>query len=327
MTYADPTAKEKKPIIADTLLVCNFDRSIFEEMKKGDITVANCTCSVWEGFHDTMKAVAHWKRLFNENSDLIMQVKTVDDIITAARNDLVGIILGWQNTSGIDDNIDFLQIYAELGVKIMQLTYNTQNLVASGCYEERDSGVTGFGRDVIAEMNRLGILIDLSHVNSLSAREACELSKRPVAYTHCCPSALKNHPRNKSDEELTRVANGGGYIGITIFPPFLAKGTGSTIDDYIEVVEYVVNLVGEESVGIGTDMSQGHPWSWQEYAMHDKGNGRRLTSFGQLKFPTGIEQIRDFPNIAEAMRRRGWKEARMDRVLGENWVRLLRDVW
>src|SRR5690606_25668056 len=115
-----------------TLLVCNFDRAIFEEMKKGGITVANCTCCVWEGFQDTMKAVAHWKRLFRENSDLIMQVKSVADVHEAARKGLVGIILGWQNTSGIDDNIDYLEVYAELGVKIMQLTYNTQNFVGSG---------------------------------------------------------------------------------------------------------------------------------------------------------------------------------------------------
>lgn len=284
MDSMEASAVSKNPIVADSLLVCNFDRTIFEEMKKGGITVANCTCSVWEGFHDTMKAVAHWKRMFNENRDIIMQVKTVDDIYEAAQKQLVGIILGWQNTSGIDDNIDLLEVYAELGVKIMQLTYNTQNFVATGCYEERDGGLTGFGRDVVAEMNRLGILIDLSHVARKSAREACEASTKPVAYTHCCPSALKDHPRNKDDEELLRVANSGGYIGITIFPPFLPKGTDSTIDDYLDVVEYVVNLCGEESVGIGTDMSQGHPWAWQEYAMHDKGNGRRLTSFGELKF-------------------------------------------
>lgn len=317
----------QKPIIADTLLVCNFDRSIFEEMRKGGITVANCTCSVWEGFHDTMKAVANWKRLFNENRDIIMQVRSVEDIYTAANRGLVGIILGWQNTSGIDDNIDFLEIYAELGVKIMQLTYNAQNFVASGCFEKHDSGLTGFGRDVVAEMNRLGVLIDLSHVAKQSARDACDASTKPLAYTHCCPSALKEHPRNKGDEELLSVANDGGYIGITIFPPFLPKGTSSTIDDYIEVIEYVVNLCGEESVGIGTDMSQGHPWSWQEYAMHDKGNGRRLTTFGELKFPVGIEQISDFPNISDAMKRRGWTETRIERVLGQNWARLLKDVW
>lgn len=327
MTNPSITISSKNPIIADTLLVCSFDRGIFEEMKKGGITVANCTCCVWEGFQDTMKAVAHWKRMFNENADLIMQVRTIEDIYDAANKGLVGIILGWQNTSGIDDNLDYLEVYAELGVKIMQLTYNTQNFVASGCFEERDSGVTGFGRDAIAEMNRLGILIDLSHVGTLSAKEACEISKKPLAYTHCCPAALKDHPRNKSDEELLRVVNGGGYVGITIFPPFLPKGTKSTIDDYIEVVDYVVNLVGEESVGIGTDMSQGHPWSWQEYAMHDKGNGRRLTSFGELKFPVGIEQISDFPNIHDAMKRRGWTDSRIERVLGQNWVRLLKDVW
>lgn len=321
------SVKYEDLIVADSLLVCNFDRGVLEEMHAAGITVANCTCSVWENFADTMKNVAHWKRLFRENGDIIMQVRAVEDIQRAKDENKVGIILGWQNTSGIDDNLDFLEVYAELGVKVMQLTYNTQNFVGSGCYETNDNGLTDFGRDVVGELNRLGILIDLSHVAEKGAFQACEWSSKPVAYTHCCPSSMKDHPRNKSDAMLKKIADKGGYIGITIFPPFLPKGTASTIDDYVDVIDYVVNLAGEEHVGVGTDMSQGQPWSFQEWVMHDKGNGRRLTTFGELTFPKGIERIADFPNLLAAMQKKGWKDQRIERVLGQNWVRLLDNVW
>ena len=314
-------------VVVDSLLVSRFERPIFEEMRKGGITAANCTCCLWEGFAGTMANVARWKRMFREDADLIIQVRTVEDILRAKHEGKVGIILGWQNATGIDDNIEYLAVYAELGIKVIQITYNTQNLVGSGCYESRDGGLSDFGRDVVAEMNRLGILVDLSHVGARTAADAVEASLRPVAYTHCCPAALKAHPRNKSDEDLRRVVDRGGYVGVTIFPPFQPKGTDSTIDDFVAVVEYMVDLLGEEHVGIGTDMSQGQPWSWQEWLMHDKGNGRRLTTFGELTFPRGIEQISDFPNLTSAMARRGWSSGRIERVMGQNWLRLLRDVW
>lgn len=320
LSYAELT-------VVDSLLICKFERDVLQAMHQAGITVANCTCSVWENFADTMKNVAHWKRVFREHADLVLQVKTLDDIARAKRENKVGIILSWQNTSGIDDNLDFLEVYAELGIKCIQLTYNTQNLVGTGCYESVDNGLTDFGRDAVAEMNRLGILIDLSHVAEKGANQACEISTKPVAYTHCCPASLKAHPRNKSDATLKKIADRGGYIGVTIFPPFLPKGTASTIDDFIDVLDYMVDLVGEEHVGIGTDMSQGQPWSFQEWVMHDKGNGRRLTTFGELVFPKGIERIEDFPNLFTAMQRKRWPSTRIERVLGQNWLRLLGDVW
>ncbi|GAA5235499.1 peptidase M19 [Verticiella sediminum] len=321
------TLKYDDLIVVDSLLICNFERTILEAMHQAGITVANCTCSVWENFTETMENVARWKRVFRENADIVLHVRSVDDIHRAKREKKLGIILGWQNTSGIDDNLDFIELYAELGIRVIQLTYNTQNLVGSGCYESQDSGLTDFGRDVVGELNRQGILIDLSHVAERGANQACEWSTKPVAYTHCCPASLKAHPRNKSDAALKKVADRGGYIGCTIFPPFLPKGTASTIDDFVDVIDYMINLVGEEHVGIGTDMSQGQPWSFQEWVMHDKGNGRRLTTFGELVFPKGIERIEDFPNLMPAMQRKGWTHGRIERVLGQNWLRLLNDVW
>ena len=143
-------------IILDGLVISKWSRPVFEDMRRGGLTAANCTCSVWEGIRGTMDNVAEWKRLFRENADLILQVFDTSDITRAKKVSKTGIILGWQNTSGIEDRIEYLQIYKDIGLGIMQLTYNTQNFVGSGCYEGVDSGLSDYGRDVVDEMNVVG---------------------------------------------------------------------------------------------------------------------------------------------------------------------------
>lgn len=313
--------------VVDGLVVANFGRAIFEDMRRGGLTAANCTCSIWEGFRATMDNVARWKRWFREHSDLITQVTTSADIARAKREGKTGIILGWQNLTGIEDQIGYLQLFKELGVGIMQIAYNTQNLVGTGCYESRDGGLSDFGHEVIAEMNRLGILCDLSHVGAKTSEDVIKASKKPVAYTHCLPGALKAHPRNKSDEQLRFIVERGGFVGVTMFPPFLRRGTESTVDDYVEAIEYVMQLCGEDQVGFGTDFTQGYDRKFFEWITHDKGYARKLTEFGEIVNPAGIREIKDYPNLTAAMQKRGWKESRIRKVMGENWVRLLKEVW
>jgi len=151
-------------------------------------------------------------------------VRTTADIRRAKEEGKTGIILGFQNTAAVEDQVGYIQLFKELGVGIVQITYNTQNLVGAGCYEPRDSGLSGFGHEVVAEMNRVGILCDLSHVGAVTSRDVILASKRPTAYTHVLPAALKPHPRNKSDEEIRFIVEHGGLVGVTMFPPFLAKG-------------------------------------------------------------------------------------------------------
>lgn len=313
--------------VIDGLIISNFDRSIFEDMRKGGITAANCTCSIWENFTDSMRNVMRWKALFRENADLITQVYSTADIRRAKAEGKTGIILGWQNLSGIEDQLGYLGLFKELGVSIMQIAYNTQNFVGSGCYESRDGGLSDFGREVIAEMNRLGILCDLSHVGPKTSEDVILASTKPVAYSHCLPAGLKEHPRNKSDAQLRFIAERGGFVGVTMFPPFLAKGAQANIDDFIEAIEYVLNLVGEEQVGIGTDFTQGFDRPFFDWITQDKGYARQLTKFGDIINPEGLRTIGEFPNLTAAMQKRGWSTTRIERVMGENWVKLLATVW
>lgn len=317
----------KDAVVIDGLIIANWSREVFEDMRRGGLTAANCTCSVWENFRGTMNNVAQFKRLFEEHSDLIIQVHTTADILRAKKEGKTGIILGWQNISGIEDQLPYLRIFKDLGVGVIQMAYNTQNLVGTGCYESRDSGLSDFGHEVVAEMNRVGIMCDLSHVGSKTSEDVIRASKKPVAYTHCLPSGLKEHPRNKSDEELKFIADRGGFIGVTMFPPFLKRGIESTIDDYIEAIDYVINIAGEDCVGIGTDFTQGHGKPFFEWLTHDKGYARKLTEFGKIVNPEGIRTIGDFPNLAVAMERAGWSETKIRKVLGENWVGVLKEVW
>lgn len=317
----------RRSVVFDGLIVSNFSRAVFEDMREGGVTTANCTCCVWEDFEQTARNVARWKRLLIENRDILLQVHSVADVLRAKEENKVGIALGWQNSSGYGDNLDAVPFFADLGVRIVQLTYNTANSVGSGCYETRDGGLTDFGRDLIAAMNTSGVLVDLSHVGPNTSRDAILASAKPVAYSHCAPGGLKDHPRNKTDEQIRFIADKGGFVGVTMFPAFLSRGAGSTVEDYVDAVEYTINLAGEEQVGLGSDMTQEQPASFFHWITHDKGHGRKLVDFGEVLELDGFRRLREFPNVSAAMERRGWASARIERVLGGNWLRLLREVW
>jgi membrane dipeptidase len=282
--------------------------------------------SVWESFAKTVDNIALMKQQIRENSEFLTLVRTTDDILRAKQEKRTGVILGFQNAHAFEDNLGYIEAFADMGVRVVQLCYNTQNLVGTGCYE-RDGGLSGFGREVISEMNRVGIMVDLSHVGGNTSSEAIAFSKKPVCYSHCLPSGLKEHPRNKSDEQLKEIADAGGFVGVTMFAPFLKRGIDATVEDYVEAIDYVVNLIGEDAVGIGSDFTQGYTVDFFDWITHDKGRYRRLTNFGKVVNPEGIRTIGEFPNLTAAMERAGWSDTRIRKIMGENWVRVFRDVW
>lgn len=323
---SDAEKLHEASIILDGLVIAKWDRALFEDMAKGGLTAANCTVSVWEGFQDTVNNIAEFNAFFQEHSDLIRPVRTTQDIHKAKQEGRTGIILGFQNVHAFEDQIGYVEVFKQLGVGIAQMAYNTQNLVGTGCYE-RDGGLSGFGHEIVREMNRVGMMCDLSHVGSQTSKEVILASEKPVCYSHCLPLGLKDHPRNKSDEELKFIADHGGFVGVTMFAPFLKNGIKSTIEDYVEAIEYIVNIVGEDHVGIGTDFTQGHDEPFFEWLTHDKGYARRLTRFGEIINPKGIRTIGEFPNLTEALLNRGWTPRKVQKVMGENWVNTLKEVW
>jgi membrane dipeptidase len=329
MAHTPADTLHQNSIVIDGLVISKWSRNVFEEMHRGGLTAANCTCSVWEGFNDTMANIAQWKRDMTENADILTQVHSVADIRRAKVENKVGIVLGWQNTYAIEQNLDHLRLFRDLGVRVIQLTYNTQNLVGSGCWESRDSGLSDYGCDLINLMNELGILVDLSHVGDTTSRDAIAHSQRPVAYTHCFPNALLDHPRNKSDDMLQTLADKGGFIGVVAYTPFMPKGNNSTVEDVLDGFMHMINLVGEDQVGIGTDFTQGQDAAFFNYLRSDKGIGRHLSKpmAKRPNNPIGLDGPSEYPNLTAAMIKRGWGETRIRKILGENWLTFLEKVW
>ncbi len=314
--------------IIDGLVISDWSRETFESMHRGGLTAANCTCSVWENARDTILEIAAWKRRFEEHADIIRPVRHLGDIDKAREEGRVGIILGWQNTSAIEDRLDLLPIFYDLGVRVAQLTYNTQNLVGAGCLEESGGGLTGFGREAVAEMNRLGILVDLSHVGERTSREAIESSRMPCAYTHVCPMAIFEHPRNKTDEQLRFIVDRGGFAGFATFPPFLPRQADTTLEDCVEAIEHMQDVCGTENVGLGTDFTQGRDESFFAWLRHDKGYARRvMPGSGKAPFVKEFETLADYPNLVRALEARGWSQAHIEGFIGGNWYRFLGRVW
>lgn len=314
-------------IVIDGLIVSNWSRKLFQSMQKGGLTAANCTCSIWEGFEPSMRAMAQWKGWFREHQDLLLQVYSVADLRRAKAEGKVGIILGWQNSVGFGEDLRTVPLFRELGLRVVQLTYHTANMAGSGCLETNDGGITDFGRDLVATLNAERVLVDLSHVGSRTSRDAILCSKQPVAYTHCAPMALKEHPRNKTDEDLRFIAEHGGMVGVTMFPPFMRRGNDSTVEDYLDAIDHTIKVCGEDHVAIGTDFTQDVTDAGMQYFVHDKGHGRRLLEIKEVVNPKEFGRIDQFPNLTAAMAKRRWGETRIRKVMGENWLRIFGEVW
>lgn len=317
-------------VVFDGLIISNWGRPVFEAMHAGGLTAANCTASwPYRRGPETFRDLARWRGWFEQHDDIILQVRTAADFRRAKEAGKVGIVLGFQDTSHFDDHLPFVGLMKDLGVGVVQMTYNTANAVGCGCFESRDGGLTDFGREVLAEMNRVGIAADLSHVGAKTADDVVEASAKPVTYSHVAPSALLDHPRNKSDAAMRKVAERGGLIGVTPYPPFQARGPESQLDDFLDAVEHCIGVAGEEHIGVGTDFTQGYETDaafWRQL-LRDKGHARELAPMPELIYPDELQGLQDFPNVTAAMVRRGWSETRIRRVMGENWVRFLGDVW
>ncbi|KAF7560966.1 hypothetical protein G7046_g3175 [Stylonectria norvegica] len=314
----------------DGLNICNWSRSIFEAWHKGGITGVSCTCGLWEGLRGSLANVVQWKTWFEEHADLIVQAHSVADIRAAKAAGKTAVLLSWQNTAGIEDQLAYLRVFRDLGVRKMQLTYNTQNYSGAGYTEPRDSGLTGFGRDVVDEMARLGIVCDLSHVGPQTTEDAINYAPagKPPCFSHVLPSGLKEHPRNKDDRLIKLLGSKGGFVGLSQFGPHMEKGNESTIDDYVDAVDYMIGLIGEDLVGIGSDASEGHarPSEFLEWCNKDKGYGRLLTPWGSQKVVKPLGALEDRAQLAVAMARKGWSESKIRNVLGENWLRYLEKI-
>ena len=318
-------------VVIDALNVSNWKSpAVYQSLHAGRVSAINATISVWEGYQETMDNVASWLRRFQDYSDVIRPARTADDILQAKREGKAGVILGWQNASPIGNDLDRLALFHAMGVRIVQITYNERNLLGNGCYERTDDGLSSFGIDAVKEMNRLGILVDLSHVGDRTTLDAIEVSDQPVAFTHANARSHFNHVRNKSDDALRLLVEKGGVVGANAFPVFLPHGFQSTLDDYVDAIDDLVERVGIDHVGIGTDFTQDQPQAFFDWLFAQQGTKYRPIAADYpdpMIHPRDIETPDKFSNISKALLSRGYKSEDVVKILGSNWLRLFKQVW
>ena len=312
------------PVRIDGLQYCNWSRDVFAEMREGGMTAVHATVSYHEGFRETVHNLVAWNWLFRDHADLILPGRDASDIDAALASRRTAIFLGLQTPMPVEDDLGLVEILHQLGIRFAQLTYNNQSLLGCGWTETEDSGVTRMGREVIKEMNRLGMVIDMSHSGERTTLDAISLSERPIAISHANPRWLRDTARNKSKTVLKALGESGGMLGLSLYPHHLPHSTETTLQDFGRMAAEAASVVGPEHLGIGSDLCQGQPDT--EVQWMREGRWMRPQSAVAPSFPEQPGWFRnntDFPGLAEGLAAAGFTPAEISGILGENWRRFL----
>lgn len=313
-------------MIVDSLICSRLDREGIEEIRAGGVDSVTVTCGFWEDANESLDSIVRWRELVAEHRDIAAIATTAAEMTQARDQGRLAIVLGFQNSSFLQGRLGYVEAFAQLGVRVAQLTYNIQNDVGGSCYDPEDSGLTRFGEEVVAEMNRHGMVIDLSHVGNRTALDAVHTSELPVAATHANVFELIEHPRNKPLEVLRPLAERGGMIGLTTYHN-LTRGYVATPAEWAEMVARSVDLLGIECIGIGTDSNQRGTDSYREWMR--RGRWSRRPQLGAAP-PPGVEPSQrpewfsgpqHFGRLGTALAERGFSAAECEQILGGNWMR------
>ena len=313
--------------LIDNLQYANWSEKIFQQMQEGGVCAVHVTIAYHEMFRETVANVETWNRWFERFPELIFHGRTGDDVRRAKIEGRTAIFFGFQNPSPIEDDIGLVEIWHALGARFMQLTYNNQSLLATGCYEAEDPGVTRMGRQVIKEMNRVGLVVDMSHSAERSTLEAIEVSERPIAITHANPNFWHPARRNKSDAVLRALGQSGGMLGFSMYPHHLKDKSDCTLTSFCEMIARTADVMGVDNIGLGSDLCQDQPdrvVEWMRVGRWSKEIDYGEGSAGDAGFPPmpdWFEDNRHFGNIAAGLIAHGFSEADTAAVMGENWLR------
>jgi membrane dipeptidase len=302
-------------------------------MLNAGLTAANISLIVDENFTQTLKYISQWHNAIRSNSDKAILVKNGGDIYKAKAQNKIGIILGVQNPAPIGNDLELLRILFEMGLRILQITFNHRCLVGDGCAERTNSGLSKFGQELIQEMNRLGVLVDLSHTGQATTLEAIEHSRDPVVFTHANPRAMCDHFRNKSDDEIRALAEHGGVMGITAWSHFCETrrfhNSGEkrpTLEDYLLMLDYVVDLVGVDHVGLGLDL--GPTWTPETFNSFKRSYPELCGNYDIDTYAVaGLDKISKLPALTSMLLERGYSNADVKKILGLNFTSVFEKVF
>jgi len=314
------------------------DRGWTETLQTG-VTVIRDTVmpvgNVVDPWGDYLKAIAEKKNIFNANPDYLLPVKSAADILKAKREKKFAVLLGTQDSAMVGPELDRLTQMKKDGVMTVQLTYNNGNLSGDGSLEPRDGGLTKLGRKTIERIEAEKLLLDLSHGGARTMAEATAYAKRPLVISHTGARAVTDHPRNTSDETIKAVADKGGVVGV-YWMPFLTRDSHPKGEDLLRHVEHIAKVAGEDHVGIGTDngvLPQStdaeatrklNEWAAQRMKAGIAAPGEGLNVWPMVADYNSVDRYRRF---AADLQKRGWSEARLEKLMGGNFLRVYREAW
>ncbi|MEM7643251.1 MAG: membrane dipeptidase [Pseudomonadota bacterium] len=313
--------------LIDGLQYANWSKKVFRQMRRGGLDAVHVTLAYHETFRETVARIEAWNRWFERFPDLIVRAGSGDDVRRAKADGRTAIVYGSQTPSVIEDDIGLVEVLHALGLRFMQLSYNNQSLLATGCYEAEDPGLTRMGRTVVAEMNRVGLVVDMSHSADRSTLEAIEVSARPITISHANPASWHPARRNKTDDVLRALGASGGFLGLSLYPHHLKDGSACTLRGFCEGAALAADLVGADNLGIGSDLCQDQPDSvvdwmrmgrWTKAVDYGEGSAEAP---GFPPMPDFFADNRDFAGLAAGLRDVGFSEPEVDGIMGENWLR------
>jgi membrane dipeptidase len=309
-------------------------------LREGNVAAANVTLrSPIDNLETTFDAFATWRALCADPASGWLLVERGEDIDRAKAEGKVGLIMGWQDTKMLGDKVERLEAFRQLGLRIVQLTYNEASAVGDGCLEKRNAGLSNFGYEVVAEMNRLGMAIDLSHTGEQTCLDTAAATKQPILLTHANARAVTNRVRNKSDEVIRAVAKTGGVIGVSLHGFMNWDGNPAnppTLELFLRHLRHVVNLVGIEHVGFGNDMAALSSsakadaildMSFTRYAGATADFVRAFGNTLEKRYPDELNNPRFLSRKTDALLRAGYKESEVERIMGLNFRRVLGEIW
>jgi len=325
------TKNSDELILIDGLEYCNWNRELLENAHSNGLTAIHVTLVYWENTEESFIKIQECNKLINNNSDLILHAKNSSQILEAKRNNKIAIIFGFQNSAPIANDIFLVEKFYNEGLRFMQLTYNNQSLLGGGCYESKDSGVSRFGRAVIEEMNRLGMIVDLSHAGKKTSLEAIEISKKPVAISHANPLFFYNSIRNIDNEVLMALKKKNGFIGLSLYPYHLKNLGNCRIEDFCEMIKQLTNIIGIDNIGIGSDLCLN--WPNEVVMWMRNGKWTKKIDYGESKDkninwpeqPSWYSKPGDLKNFYFSMIKNGIKEKEAIKIVGKNWFNFMQN--
>lgn len=329
-------AAQQAPPIIDALgeIRIEYARELLQQIRSSGlaacvVTVGNPALQGFDAFDDMKAEIDAYDRHIDAHSDLLSHATSSSDIARAAGRETLALIYYTQNASPIGDDVANLVRLRDLGVRIVQLTYNTRNLLGDGCLERTDAGLSRFGVEVVERMNELQLLVDASHCGDATTRDAIAFSARPIAITHAGCTAVFDHPRNKSDRVLRELAQNGGVIGIYQINPYLGPAERNTLGTYLDHIDHAINVAGIDHVGIGSDREyRTIPDTAEEkQKLVDELSRLRPVTAATVRWPFFLSELnhpRRMQTLADALRQRRRSAADIDKLLGANFDRLFR---